>query len=89
MQDKYDLLLSVLTWTKKKRIIIHYYPKVQYDVNGFLAKNCDYLPPDCDYLLKQSEISLIRLLFTNSLAKTGSILIFLLLPDLINIRHLQ
>lgn len=48
--------------------------KVIYNVQGFLEKNCDYLQPEIVSLLRQSEISLIRSLFRNSLTRTGSIL---------------
>ena len=51
--------------------IQHYAGQVQYDVSGFLEKNCDYVPPEIICLLRQSEISLIRSLFRNPLTKTG------------------
>lgn len=51
--------------------IQHYAGLVQYDVNGFLEKNSDYISPEIISLLRQSEISLIRSLFRNQLSKLG------------------
>jgi len=51
--------------------IQHYAGYVQYDANGFLEKNGDYLSPEIVSLLRQSEISLIRSLFRTQLTRIG------------------
>jgi len=68
MQDKYNI---DNTFFLNNHFITIFLTKVQYDANGFLEKNCDYVPPEIIALLRQSEISLIRSLFRNPLTKTG------------------
>ncbi|XP_068091757.1 myosin-IIIa isoform X2 [Hyperolius riggenbachi] len=72
-----DNLKSKYFW-RPKRVdltfgIHHYAGKVLYNASGFLEKNRDTLPADIVLLLRSSENSLIRILVTNPLTKTGNL----------------
>ncbi|XP_053305045.1 myosin-IIIb-like [Spea bombifrons] len=54
-------------------IILHYAGKVRYTVVGFLEKNRDTLPVNIQGLFMDSVTSLLSVLFTASISRTGTL----------------
>ncbi|XP_063782515.1 myosin-IIIb-like [Pseudophryne corroboree] len=55
-------------------IIHHYAGKVQYSAVGFLEKNRDTIPVNIQHLFINSVTSLLSLLFTASISRTGTLM---------------
>eukprot|EP00079_Xenopus_tropicalis_P020099 XP_012810650.1 PREDICTED: myosin-IIIb-like [Xenopus tropicalis] len=53
--------------------IHHYAGKIKYSAAGFLEKNRDALPTNINRLFISSETSLISILFTASISRTGTL----------------
>eukprot|EP00051_Salpingoeca_urceolata_P023875 m.411732 g.411732 ORF g.411732 m.411732 type:complete len:1663 (-) comp20165_c1_seq2:63-5051(-) len=56
--------------------VIHFAGKVQYNAEGFLAKNRDQLSPDVVTLLQDSQLPLIASIFLGEVTSTGALVPF-------------
>jgi myosin heavy subunit len=67
--------------------VAHYTGQVRYDAKEIPDKNRDFLPPEIIETLRLSDNSIVKLLFTNKLDKTGYLIISLDKDDEINKRR--
>jgi myosin-3 len=67
--------------------VAHYTGQVCYNAREMPDKNRDFLPPEIIETLRLSDNSIVKLLFTNKLDKTGNLIISLDKDDEINTRR--
>jgi myosin-3 len=67
--------------------VAHYTGQISYDAKEMPDKNRDFLPPEIIETLRLSDNSIVKLLFTNKLDKTGNLIISLDKDDEINKRR--
>lgn len=59
--------------SKHEFSVAHYTGKVTYDARDMPDKNRDFVPPEMVETLRASHNSVIKMLFTNALSKTGNL----------------
>lgn len=59
--------------SKHEFSVAHYTGKVTYDARDMPDKNRDFVPPEMVETLRASNNSVVKVLFTNALSKTGNL----------------
>ena len=63
---KSDFLVAPRSSREAEFGVVHYAGLVRYQVDGFLEKNRDWMPPEVAALMRTSELALVRALFNQS-----------------------
>lgn len=53
--------------------VAHYTGRISYDARDMVDKNRDFIPPEMIETLRNSNVNIIKVMFTNPLSKTGNL----------------